>query len=165
MLLSTVEIIAGVGMALQSRSYSLFLCLLHRKPGPWLQTGRKVLQWKYLPVLLPLFLVVQYRNVLNNQHLNHLPQKTLWVLSTKRFLGHDHLLSPNLIQLIDLGTPCISLFLAPKPASSHPLTHLSFNHYTPLRYNHSVQEFHPTEEESRELHHVKKMAFLFIALR
>ena len=58
-----------------------------------------------------------------------------------------------------------ALFLAPTPSSNQPLHHVSYNHYTPLRSNHYLHEFHPTEEESRELCHLKNIAFLFITLR
>ena len=51
------------------------------------------------------------------------------------------------------------------PSGMHPLASLSNNHYTALRLNHSLQEFHPTQQENRELNHLQKIAFLFITLR
>ena len=64
---------------------------------------------------------------------------------------------------------CVSrraLFSAPTiQCSTHPLSHFSYNHYTPLRSSHSVQEFHRSVEGNRELQILSKVAFLFITLR
>ena len=64
-----------------------------------------------------------------------------------------------------LGQYSRALFLPPNPSINQPLSHLSYNHYTPLKSNHYLQEFYPTEKESRELSQLQNMALHFITLR
>ena len=52
------------------------------------------------------------------------------------------------------------------PASStSSFAQLSYNHYTPLKSNHSINEFHLTEPEKKEFKKFKEMAFLYIVHR
>ena len=76
---------------------------------------------------------------------------TYWVQISKQTSDSCHAHAPPL--------------LPQAPSGMHPLASLSNNHYTALRLNHSLQEFHPTQQDNRELNHLQKIAFLFITLR
>ena len=78
--------------------------------------------------------------------------------------GQGHLLSPHL-QKNQVTSVMLPPLLPQAPSGMHPLPTLSNNHYTALRLNHSLQEFHPTQQVTRELNHLQKIAFLFITLR
>ena len=51
------------------------------------------------------------------------------------------------------------------PARPQSLTHLSLNHYTPLKSNHSLEEFHLNESESKSFQQLKETTFLFVMLK
>ena len=54
--------------------------------------------------------------------------------------------------------------LFPASASS-AIAELSYNHYSPLKSNHTIEEFHLTVPERNELKKLEEMAFLYIVHR
>ncbi len=104
-------------------------------------------------------------NVLNDQPLRHLPQKTLGVLHTKRSLGDQGHCQSSRKQIslsTHLAEYCFQCQQGPAILShTFPIT----TYYTPLKTNHTIQEFHLTEAEGKELNQLKEMACLFILWR
>ena len=49
--------------------------------------------------------------------------------------------------------------------TSNTIAQLSFNHYSALKCNHTIEEFHLTEPEMTAIKELEKMAFLYIAQR
>lgn len=61
-----------------------------------------------------------------------------------------------------ISHPRRSLFSS---SSASSLTELSYNHYTPLKTDHDIKEFHLTDPEEKELKKFEEMAFLYIVHR
>ena len=91
------------------------------------------------------------RSIMNNQWLNRVLHKSQLDLTQKGFQAKV-IYWVYIIKQLNQVTSHIRLMrhhFTPGITGMHPRASFSNNHYSALRLNHSLQEFHPTQQESR----------------